>query len=143
MSGRICETEAYRNSDDPASHAFRGKTPRSAIMFGQPGHAYIYFIYGMYHMLNVVTEPEGTAGAVLIRALEPLEGLEKDQTIYSGPGKLCKALGLTLADNGASLSGPRIMIGDDGFTPINIGAASRIGITKGQEKLWRFFLPSV
>ncbi|MGZ3698056.1 MAG: DNA-3-methyladenine glycosylase, partial [Bdellovibrionota bacterium] len=97
-AGRIVETEAYRQ-DDPASHSFRGKTPRASIMFGNPGVAYVYFIYGMYEMLNFVTESHGTAGAVLIRALEPLAGEElmikrrgarRTRELASGPGRLCR-----------------------------------------------------
>lgn len=103
VSGRIVETEAYR-ADDPASHSSRGKTARAAIMFGPAGVAYVYFIYGMYEMLNFVTEKEGEAGAVLIRAIEPMEGetlMRKRRhnprsrhDLSSGPGKLCRALGI-------------------------------------------------
>lgn len=120
--GRIVETEAYRQ-DDPASHSYRGRTPRAAIMYGPPGVAYVYFIYGMYHCLNAVTEPEGFGGAVLIRALEPLKGAEtmwqrrfphreytgtaaELQAIASGPGKLTVAMGIRReSHNGLSLLG--------------------------------------
>lgn len=151
LGGRIIEAEAYRAEGDAASHAFRGKTPRNEIMFGKPGRAYVYFIYGMYDLFNVITEPEGIAGGVLIRALEPLYGIDqmranlrqpkaKQAQLCSGPGKLCKALGITCADKGEVVCGPRIFIIDDGFKPKDIATTSRIGITKGQEKLWRFLV---
>jgi DNA-3-methyladenine glycosylase len=108
MRARIVETEAYRGSDDPASHAFRGPTPRTQVMFGEPGLAYMYFNYGVHWMLNVTTYASGQAGAVLIRAAQPLAGLEEmrenrpgvhEKDLLSGPGKLAKAFGLTGADN--------------------------------------------
>ena len=147
-SGRIVETEAY-HGDDPAAHFARGKTPRSAIMFGEPGVAYVYFIYGMYEMLNFVTEKKGCPGAVLIRALEPVSGeitmkkrrnqLPQSQWT-SGPGRLCRALGIRMKDNGRSLQGPRITVVDDGFHPQKICRTSRVGISKGLEHDWRFFI---
>ncbi|MHA1675849.1 MAG: DNA-3-methyladenine glycosylase, partial [Candidatus Njordarchaeales archaeon] len=100
LAGIIVETEAYRGQDDPASHAYGRKTPRNAIMYGKPGYSYVYFIYGMYHCLNVVTEPEGVPAAVLIRAVEPIFGIElmkkyrntdKISNLTNGPGKLCQA----------------------------------------------------
>jgi DNA-3-methyladenine glycosylase len=156
VSGRIVETEAYR-ADDPASHSARGKTPRASIMFGESGRVYVYFIYGMYEMLNFVTEPEGDAGAVLIRALEPLEGEDlmhqirsrhleprakplTTQSLTNGPGKLCRSLGIELKDNGASLQGPRIQVVDDGFQPAQILESPRVGITVGTEAYWRYFI---
>jgi DNA-3-methyladenine glycosylase len=111
LSGLICETEAYAGPDDQASHAYR-RTPRSAIMYGPPGHAYVYFIYGMYHCLNVVSEADGHPGAVLLRALLPQEGIEmlrarrpgvRDSRLADGPGKLCAAMGITGAQNGLDL----------------------------------------
>jgi DNA-3-methyladenine glycosylase len=134
LHAQITEVEAY-TADDPACHAFRGKTPRSCVMFGPPGRAYVYFIYGMYHCLNVVTEPDGVPGAVLIRGLS-LAGLD-------GPGKLCKAWQIDRSLNGMSLMDPCL---DLWITPrSNIGryqikSSPRIGISKGQEKMWRFYL---
>lgn len=112
LSGLICETEAYGGADDPASHAYR-RTPRSVIMFGPPGIAYIYFIYGMYHCLNAVTACDGHPGAVLIRGILPDEGIATlrehrsgtaDKHLTDGPGKLCQALGITLVLNGVDLT---------------------------------------
>lgn len=144
--GRIVETEAYYGADDPASHAARGSTPRSSIMFGPPGKAYVYFSYGMHHLLNAVTEEEGTAGAVLIRALEPIKGLSlmnsmrpgKQVTdLASGPAKLTQALGIDLSLNGADLTGPEILICEGGEV-IDIVASPRIGISAGKDMLLRF-----
>jgi DNA-3-methyladenine glycosylase len=149
VAGRIVETEAYR-ADDPASHSCKGETPRAKIMFGDPGVAYVYFIYGMYEMLNFVTEPRGDAGAVLIRAIEPLVGEElmkkrrktarTRHALTSGPGKLCRAFGIEMSHNGASLQGPEIWVEDDGFKVGKIATSPRIGITQGKDKLWRFYL---
>ena len=115
LVGKIVETEAYRGVDDPASHSYRGKTPRNAVMFGAPGIAYVYFTYGNHYCLNAVTEDEGTPAAVLIRAVEPLEGVdlmmrnrgvEKLTEVGSGPGKLTKALQITREQNGCDLTDP-------------------------------------
>jgi DNA-3-methyladenine glycosylase len=147
-AGRIVETEAYRG-DDPASHSARGETPRSAIMFGEPGVAYVYFIYGMYEMLNFVTEAPGFPGAVLVRALEPVLGLElmrrrrgarSDAELARGPGKLCRALGIQLSHNGQSLRGPALLLVDDGKPPGSISASPRVGISAGTESAWRYFI---
>jgi DNA-3-methyladenine glycosylase len=149
-AGRIVETEAYR-SDDPASHSSRGETPRAAIMFGEPGVAYVYFIYGAYEMLNFVTESKGQAGAVLVRALEPLLGEElmhrrrglksvKREQLTSGPGKLCRALGIKMSHNGESLQGPALVVADDGFKVARISVSPRVGITVAKERPWRFFI---
>jgi DNA-3-methyladenine glycosylase len=111
LSGLICEAEAYAGLDDRASHAYR-RTPRSAIMYGPPGYAYVYFIYGMYFCLNAVTEADGHPGAVLLRGLLPVEGIEtmrrrrsgaRDSHLTDGPGKLCAALGISATQNGLDL----------------------------------------
>jgi DNA-3-methyladenine glycosylase len=148
VSGRIVETEAYHGID-PASHSARGETPRSKIMFGEPGVAYVYFIYGVYEMLNFVTEKKGYPGAVLIRALEPLSGEKLMQSRRrglarsqwtSGPGRLCQALGIRLDHNGASLQGPEIRVVDDGYRAHRILMSPRVGITRAIENEWRFFI---
>jgi DNA-3-methyladenine glycosylase len=137
-SGRIVETEAYLGEDDGAAHSARGITPRTRIIFGEPGHAYIYFVYGMHHCLNIVCEPEGVAGCVLIRALEPIAGLNG---LANGPGKLTRALGLTLAQNGADLTaGPLIVHAPERHEPFAIATSTRIGITKSADLPLRFFI---
>jgi DNA-3-methyladenine glycosylase len=149
-AGRIVETEAYR-SDDPASHSSRGKTPRASIMFEDPGVAYVYFIYGMYEMLNFVTEPHGEAGAVLIRGVEPVLGEElmrkrrktarTAHDLTGGPGKLCRAMGIEMKHNGLSLQGPEIWVADStAERPEKIRVSPRIGISQGQDKFWRYYL---
>ncbi len=148
LIGKIVETEAYIGHDDPASHAFRGKTPRSAIMFGPPGFAYIYFIYGMYFCLNVVTEAEGFPAAVLIRAVEPLHGLEQMRAfrqtkqpwnLTNGPGKLCQAFGIDKKLNGCDLTIPPLWIADAPAAPASkILATTRVGIRVGRDHLWRY-----
>jgi len=156
LRGRIVETEAYLGTDDPASHAAGGPTPRSAIMFGPPAVAYVYFIYGVHHCLNMVTEPEGTAGAVLIRALEPVSGQQtmaalrglntarfRDRDLCSGPGKLCQALGLDRGWNGVPLDGAgdrRIWL-SAGPMPLVVASSPRIGIRKAVDWLYRFTDP--
>ncbi len=136
---RIVETEAYR-TDDPASHCSRGWTKRCAPMFEKPGQAYVYFIYGMYSMINFVTEPEGTPGAVLIRALEPISGFEDSNILLlNGPGKLTRELGITLKDNRESLWGKRFSLKDDGMKPQQIWVTPRVGIRETEPyKPWRF-----
>jgi DNA-3-methyladenine glycosylase len=155
LSGRIVETEAYFGQDDPAAHSFAGKTARNAVLFGPPGFAYVYFIYGMYSCLNVSCEPEGQAGGVLIRALEPLTGLAtmarlrglpattKPKMLTSGPGRLCQALGITRAGHNAldvTSSESELQIVDDGFKPRAIVATPRIGIRKAVERPHRFLI---
>jgi DNA-3-methyladenine glycosylase len=133
VSGRIVEVEAY-TADDPACHAFRGYTPRSSKLFGPPGLAYVYFIYGMYHCLNVVTEPDGIAGAVLIRAVEAAN--------TNGPGKLCRQWQIDLSHNGISLMQPGstlwICPGKQ-LKPSQIGRSSRVGLSVATDRQWRFF----
>lgn len=158
VRGRLVEVEAYLGPGDPASHAARGPTPRSAIMFGPPGVAYVYFIYGNHHCLNFVTEADGTAGAVLIRALEPLDGRElmarrrargrpgarlRDRDLGSGPGKLCQALGIDRDWNGLLLGrhvrGPRRLWLEAAPRPVaNLVATSRIGIRTAVGSPYRF-----
>lgn len=146
-AGVIVETEAYREND-PASHAFRGKTPRNAAMFGPPGTAYVYFIYGMHFCFNVVSGEEGCGEAVLIRALEPVAGIPLMQAarktaniklLCSGPARLCQALGITGAFNGASLTGDQIYL-RRGLRKQAVVVAPRIGITAGRELPYRFYL---
>jgi len=149
MSGRIVEVEAYRGSEDPASHAFRGQTKRNATMFGEPGHLYTYFTYGMHWCANVVCGEAGVASAVLIRALAPLAGLESmrerravashDTDLCSGPAKLCQAFGLGSEHDGADLiTGPVRILDDSMLAPSAPVQSTRIGLTKGVELQWRF-----
>jgi DNA-3-methyladenine glycosylase len=160
ISGRIVEAEAYLGADDAAAHAFSGKTQRNAVLFGPPGHAYVYFTYGVHYCMNVSCEPEGQAGCVLIRALEPLDGIEhmgapagcgptaelslpKLKMLTSGPGRLCRALGITRErDNAKDLlsRASDLQLLDDGFKTGRIIAAPRIGITKAAEAKLRFLL---
>jgi DNA-3-methyladenine glycosylase len=154
-AGRIVEVEAYHGEDDPACHAAAGLTARTEPLYGPPGHAYVYFIYGMYHCLNAVTRAEGLPSAVLIRALEPVEGVElmrarrrerrrnggrgiPDRELCAGPGRLCLALGVTLDHNRLDLTAPPLWI-----EPDPAGAARdvvwtpRVGLTVGTERWWR------
>ena len=150
-SGRIVEVEAYGGADDPASHAARGPTPRSEPMFGPAGVLYVYLIYGMHHCANVVTGPDGDGQAVLIRALEPIEGLaamrkarpgaKRDLDLTNGPGKLCQALGIDRTHDGLDLLGvPATVrlelaeaVGDD-----EVSQTTRIGLSVAQETPWRW-----
>ena len=135
--GLITETEAYIGRDDPASHAYRGQTPRTAVMFGPPGVSYVYFIYGMYFCLNIVTEKEGTAAGVLIRGLQLMQPESKN---LNGPGKLCKHLGITREHNGIDLTTSHsFYVQDKGLTPGYV-ATPRIGIKVATERLWRFLI---
>jgi DNA-3-methyladenine glycosylase len=147
---RLVEVEAYGGTDDPASHAGRGPTPRSRLMHGPPGHAYVYLIYGMHHCLNFVTGPGETPGAVLLRAAEPLAGVEPrpglapEQTC-AGPGRLCRALGIDLAWNGlpvaADLPGAARLRLVAGPPPRAVAASRRIGIRHAKDRRWRFTDP--
>lgn len=134
FKGVITETEAYIGKDDPACHASRGMTPRTQVMFGPAGFSYVYFIYGMYHCLNFVTEKEGFPAAVLIRGLKLID----EDIHHNGPGKLCKALGITREHNNLDLiTHPTFGIYHEGLTlPYEI--TPRIGIRQGQDKPWRF-----
>ncbi len=153
LSGRIVETEAYTGYDDPASHAFRGKTPRNAMMFSKGGLAYIYFIYGSSFCLNATSEVNGKPGAVLIRALEPISGINEMRVnrdlplgsvrnIANGPGKLCQALNIRRELNGIDLTiGRELSIGGEGNSyRFEIECSPRIGVTRAQKRKWRFFI---
>jgi DNA-3-methyladenine glycosylase len=150
-AGRIVEVEAYLGVDDRAAHAWRGPTDRTRVIFGPPGHAYVYFIYGMYECLNFVAEPEGMAGCVLIRALEPLAGLgdmrrrrpaaNRIEDLASGPGKLTLAMGITRKLNGADLvDGPLQVRRFQDESPFEIHATPRIGITHCADWPLRFVI---
>jgi DNA-3-methyladenine glycosylase len=150
MEGRIVEVEAYRGLDDPASHAFRGPTPRNAPMFGEPGHAYIYFTYGNHYCLNITTQEVGTPGAVLIRAIQPLEGLHEmrrlrpnvlDSNLTNGPGKLTKALGIDKSLNEADMTKRgEIFVTESDETTFDVARSARVGISQGRDRLWRFYV---
>lgn len=146
-AGRIVETEGYL-MDDPASHSSRGMTRRNAPMFGRAGLAYVYFTYGNHWCLNFVTGSEGRGEAVLIRALEPLEGLEvmarrrgraSARDLLSGPGKICQAMGIDGSMNHHPLSQPPLMVVRDGWRAGEIAERTRVGISLLAEKLWRFY----
>jgi DNA-3-methyladenine glycosylase len=146
--GRITEVEAYGGSDDAASHAARGQTPRNAVMFGPAGVLYVYFTYGMHHCANIVTGPVGDAQAVLLRGVELLEGLDEvrtrrpkarsDRDLANGPGKLCAAFDIDLRHNGLDLTKGPINIFDDGFASASVIATPRVGITKAVDTPWRW-----
>lgn len=149
IGGIIVETEAYCGDGDPASHASRGVTPRNKIMFGPAGFAYVYFNYGIHNLFNVVTDSEGTAGAVLIRALEPVKGLETMKSrrkksvaeeLCNGPACLTQALGINLTHNGHCLKDKPLMIENGYNNNLRIVCGPRIGITKGTDKDWRFYV---
>ena len=148
LSGRIVEAEAYRGRRDPASHAYRGKTRRNTVMFGPPGHAYVYFTYGFHHMLNFTTESEGTPGAVLIRAIEPIHGLETMtknrgvsdlRRLVNGPGNLTKALAIDRTLNGEDLTRSKRLYVEEGTPPPRVGISTRVGVAVGWSYKWRFF----
>jgi len=155
LVGRIVEIEAYCGADDPAAHAFAGQTPRNAVLFGPPGFAYVYFIYGMHFCLNISCERVGQAGSVLLRALEPVDGLAKmaslrslprdanPRLLTSGPGRLCQALGITReSHNGIDLTNRRsgMHVEDDGFAAGGIQALPRVGIRHAADRPLRFVI---
>ena len=153
-AGRIVEVEAYCGGEDPGSHAFRGRTQRNATMFGRPGLLYVYFTYGMHWCANAVCGEEGVGTAVLLRALAPVAGVEemraarvrarRDRDLCSGPAKLCQALGLDRAYDGADLvTGDRgLLVVDDGVAPPEAPANGvRVGLSAGAEHPWRWWVP--
>ena len=147
VGGRLVEVEAYHHTD-PAAHSYRGPTPRNAVMFGPPGFAYVYRSYGIHWCVNFVCEPEGSASAVLIRALKPTtglplmrrrRGLSELRLLSAGPGRVCEALGITAAHNGLALDEPPFAL----FArtgEVEVIAGPRIGITKAAERPWRYGL---
>jgi DNA-3-methyladenine glycosylase len=150
--GRIVETEAYIGPQDKACHASRGRTPRTEIMFGRAGHAYVYMIYGFHYMLNIVTEAADFPAAVLIRAVEPLEGLplmqsrrqtERLRSLASGPGKLCRAFAIDRTLNGNDVCGKVLYLDDHGEPAPKVVTTPRIGVDyagKWKHKPWRFLI---
>ena len=154
LAARIVEVEAYCGAEDAGSHAFRGRTPRNATMFGPAGHLYVYFTYGMHWCANVVTGEEGVATAVLLRAAEPLRGVDvmrsrraaarRDRDLCSGPAKLCQAFGITGEHDGVDLLSGGLVILDDGTRPPDDPlVTTRIGLSpgRGDEHPWRFAVP--
>jgi DNA-3-methyladenine glycosylase len=149
LAGRIVEVEAYRGGGDPASHAYHGVTKRNALMFGKGGMVYVYFTYGFHHCLNLTTEREGRAGAVLLRAIEPLDGLDEMRRrrgvdelsqLTNGPGKLTKALGIDLSLNGTdAVTSRQVYLVSNDRRP-RVAASPRVGISSGRERSWRFFV---
>jgi DNA-3-methyladenine glycosylase len=152
LAGRIVETEAYTGEADAASHAFRGRTTRNAVMFGAAGHAYVYFTYGMHYCLNVTADAPGVAGAVLLRALEPLAGMEimrgrgdhgPQIRLLSGPGKIGRGFGLTLQDNGRDFTrGPLGLAAGSPVPDREVAVSRRIGISRAVDLPYRFSVVS-
>jgi DNA-3-methyladenine glycosylase len=152
LSGIICETEAYGSKNDPASHAFNGVTNRNSVMFNDVGKAYVYFIYGMHHCMNITAySPNSDAGAVLIRSLIPKEGIDtmmrlcnlKDKlNLTNGPGRLTKALDINRSHNGLNLTDKKSLLQiESGLKPKKVVTTTRVGIRRGTEKYWRFLIP--
>ena len=152
-SGVIVETEAYIGEDDPACHASFGRTARTEPLFGPPGFAYVYLNYGVHYLMNAVTEADGYPGAVLIRALQPLEGIElmknrrvpngrgiDEHDLCRGPGNLTKALGITIKDNRLDLTASKLTIEDRGISVGEIATGPRIGIRVAVERPWRYWV---
>jgi DNA-3-methyladenine glycosylase len=168
LIGRIVEVEAYRGSDDPASHAYRGRTKRNEVMFFKGGYLYVYFTYGMHYCANVVTGKSGTGSATLIRAVEPVGSVEtlvnnrmrgrrgrstprsrrhaskplERHQLCSGPARVCEAFALTGKDNGKDLCGSEIWLARRGRSRQNVrvGRSPRVGVTQGMERRWRFYI---
>ena len=149
-SGRIVEVEAYLGVGDRAAHSFRGMTPRTRVIFGPPGHAYVYFIYGVYECLNIVAEADGVAGCVLIRALEPVSGLaemrerrprvKRAEDLANGPGKLTLAMGIDRRHYGVDLTRGDLAVCDGGPCEFEIATGPRIGIRESAELPLRFYI---
>lgn len=151
LAARIVETEAYGGADDPASHGHRRKTERNGVMFGPPGHLYVYFTYGMHYCACVVTGEEDESSAVLIRAAEPVRGIEQmrprrakaraDRDLLNGPAKFAQAFGLTTDHDGLDLCSDTIRIESDGVAaPKRPASSTRVGLTKGTKARWRWFV---
>ncbi|GLQ95024.1 putative 3-methyladenine DNA glycosylase [Dyella acidisoli] len=151
-AGRIVEVEAYRGADDPAAHSFRGPTPRTEVMFGTPGHMYVYFTYGMHWCANTVCGPKGAGNAVLIRALQPIAGLDlmyaarplakNDRQLCNGPACLTQAMSITKLQNGIDLVGgdTYAMVDDGMLPPEQLVQTTRIGLTKAVDYPWRWYV---
>jgi DNA-3-methyladenine glycosylase len=152
VGGMIVETEAYVSAEDAAAHGYGGPTARTATMYGPPGHAYVYFTYGMHHCLNCVTETEGIGAAVLLRALEPVAGIAlmrerrgtkiADRDLLRGPARLCQAFALTRADDGLDLTGAALWLTEnpDWRDDAVIATSPRVGISRAVDLPWRFYL---
>ena len=151
LSGMIVETEAYHEKGDPSCHAYSGRTERNSVMFGPPGHLYVYFTYGMHYCMNVVTEKQDTAAAVLIRAVQPVSGIERMKSLRggkftvenfcNGPAKLCQAFSVDKNLNGISLLEDTIYISEGENIPDTmVQKSTRVGISKGIDLPWRFFI---
>jgi DNA-3-methyladenine glycosylase len=155
LIGRIVEVEAYLGSKDPASHAYRGRTKRNEVMFWKGGHLYVYFTYGIHYCCNIVTEEKGTGHAVLLRAVEPMEGIEsmkrnrrltkqenRTKLLCSGPARLCQAFAIGDQENGTDLCGDRIWIAREirSTRPKRVSRSTRVGISNGKHHKWRYFL---
>jgi len=150
LKGRIVETEAYLGADDEACHAWRGRTERNRIMFEAPGTIYVYFAYGCHHLINIVSEPEHSAGAVLLRAMEPVEGMQVmeeaggttlQSNLMSGPGKLTEALRIERSNNGGNLFGDEFYLENAPPVPETmIGTSARVGISRSRDLPWRKFI---
>ena len=149
LAGIVVETEAYRGERDPASHAYRGKSRRNEVMYGPPGHAYVYFTMGMHHCLNITTETEGIAAAVLIRAIEPTEGVdemkrnrevEELHRLASGPGNLTKAMRIDRSLNGEDVVNSDLLFLEGGSWVRRVRITTRVGVSAGRAFRWRYFV---
>ncbi|MCH1868946.1 DNA-3-methyladenine glycosylase [Nocardioides sp. CFH 31398] len=146
---RLTEVEAYAGADDPGSHAYRGRTPRTAVMFGPPGRLYVYFTYGMHHCANVVCGPDGTASAVLLRAGEVVEGIDlarerrprsSDRDLARGPARLCRALAIDGEQDGADLTAGPVLEPAAAVAPDRVRTGPRVGLRQAPDRPWRYWL---